>query len=161
MKSVAALLLALCSVLAPACAQSPARGEYAPAQLRSFARDTLIVQRSGGRDQFHIWLAESPEQHQQGLMWIQQLPPDYGMLFLLEGRRPMSMWMKNTFVRLDMLFFDPSGRITHIHELAVPQSEDIIDSGGEVAGVLEILGGEARRRGIRIGDRLLHRRLGQ
>jgi uncharacterized membrane protein (UPF0127 family) len=159
MKVLAAMLLALCGVLAPACAQSPARGEFAPTQLRDFARDTLTVQRSGGRDQFHIWLAETPAQHQQGLMWIRQLPPDYGMLFLLDSRRPMNMWMKNTFVRLDMLFFDQDGRNTHIHELAVPQSEDIIDSGGEVAGVLEILGGEARRRGIRIGDHLLHPRL--
>jgi uncharacterized membrane protein (UPF0127 family) len=80
------------------------------------------------------------------------------MLFLLSDTRPMSMWMKNTYVPLDMVFFDDKGRILHIHEHAVPLSEAIIDSGGEVAGVLEILGGEAHRRGIQIGDRLLYPR---
>lgn len=144
-----------------ACAATPAAGEFNPAQLRGFARDTLTVQRSEGRDQFHIWVAETTEQHQQGLMWIQKLPADYGMLFVLPEPRPMTMWMKNTFVPLDMLFFDSRGRITHIHERAVPQSEAIISSGGDVAGVVEILAGEARRRGIEVGDRIVSPRLPQ
>jgi uncharacterized membrane protein (UPF0127 family) len=81
------------------------------------------------------------------------------MLFLLPESRPMNMWMKNTYVPLDMVFFDGRGRILRIHEHAVPLSEDIIESGSEVAGVLEILAGEARRRGIRMGDRLLYPKL--
>jgi len=148
----------LCTLGGTACAATPA-ADYRPAQLRDFARDTLTIQRSEGRDQFQIWVAETTEQHQQGLMWIQQLPADYAMLFLLPEVRPMSMWMKNTFVPLDMLFFDSRGRITHIHERAVPQSEAIISSGGDVAGVVEILGGEARRRGIEVGDQVLSARL--
>ena len=151
------LWLALCAALAPACAQAP-RNDFQPTQLRDFRRDTLSIQRSGGRDQFSIWVAETPAQQQQGLMWIQQLPADYGMLFLLPDTRPMNMWMKNTYVPLDMVFFDDKGRITHIHEHAVPLSEAIIDSGGEVAGVLEILGGEAHRREIHVGDHLLYPR---
>jgi uncharacterized membrane protein (UPF0127 family) len=71
------------------------------------------------------------------------------------------MWMKNTYVPLDMVFFDAKGRILRIHEHAEPLSEDIIDSGVEVAGVLEILAGEASRRGLAVGDRLLHPRLGR
>lgn len=157
MKLLTLFCLAVCAAVTPACAQMP-RTDFQPAQLRDFRRDTLIIQRSGGRDQFSIWVAETTAQHEQGLMWIQQLPPDYGMLFLLSDTRPMSMWMKNTYVPLDMVFFDDKGRILHIHEHAVPLSEAIIDSGGEVAGVLEILGGEAHRRGIQIGDRLLYPR---
>jgi uncharacterized membrane protein (UPF0127 family) len=159
-KQLALFWLALCVVLAPACAQAP-RTDFQPTQLRDFRRDTLLIQRGSGRDQFSIWLAETSAQQEQGLMWIQQLPPDYGMLFLLPATRPMNMWMKNTYVPLDMVFFDDKGRIVHIHERAVPLSESIIDSGGEVAGVLEILGGEARRRGIQVGDRLLYPRLTQ
>jgi len=157
MKQLALLWLALCVALTPACAQSP-RGDFQPTQLRDFKRDSLTIQRNGGRDQFSIWVAETPAQQQQGLMWIQQLPADHGMLFLLPDTRPMNMWMKNTYVPLDMVFFDDKGRITHIHEHAVPLSEDIIDSGGEVAGVLEILGGEAHRRDLHVGDRLLYPR---
>ncbi|HMA12841.1 MAG TPA: DUF192 domain-containing protein [Steroidobacteraceae bacterium] len=161
MNRALALLVLLCAALSPACAQTPAPPQFQPEQLRGFARDTLVIQRSNGRDQFSIWLAETPEQQQQGLMWIQQLPRDYGMLFLLPQPRPMSMWMKNTYVPLDMVFFDSKGRILRIHEHAVPLSEAIIDSGVEVAGVLEILAGEAKRRGMQVGDQLLHARLGR
>lgn len=160
MNRALALLVVLCAALSPACAQTPAAG-FQPEQLRGFARDTLVIQRASGRDQFSIWLADTPAQQQQGLMWIQQLPRDYGMLFLLPEPRPMSMWMKNTYVPLDMVFFDAQGRILRIHEHAVPLSEAIIDSGVPVAGVLEILAGEARRRGMQVGDRLLHPRLGR
>jgi uncharacterized protein len=148
----------------PACAAQPASAAVAatataafqPAQLRDFKRSVLAIERRGGRDTLQIWLAQTPAEQQQGLMWIQQLPPDYGMLFVLDAPRPMTMWMKNTYVPLDMLFVDARGRITHIVEHAKPLSEDILSSGGDVAGVLEVAGGEAQRRGIRVGDRLLH-----
>jgi uncharacterized protein len=166
MNRALALLVMLCvavSATAPqaTAAQASAVADFQPEQLRGFARDTLVVQRSNGRDQFNIWLADTPAQQQQGLMWIQRLPPDYGMLFVLPEPRGMSMWMKNTYVSLDMVFFDDRGRILRIHENAVPLSEAIIHSGAEVAGVLEILAGEAKRRGIQVGDRLLHPRLGR
>jgi uncharacterized protein len=161
MNRVLALLVVLCAALSPACAQTPGRADFQPEQLRGFARDSLVIQRTNGRDTFHIWLADTPEQQQQGLMWIQKLPADYGMLFVLPQPRSMSMWMKNTYVPLDMVFFDAKGRILRIHEHAEPLSEAIIDSGVEVAGVLEILAGEARRRGVQVGDRLLHQRLGR
>jgi uncharacterized membrane protein (UPF0127 family) len=153
------LLSLLCLTAGPACTATPPTTGFNPAQLRDFPRDTLTVQRSEGRDLFQIWVAETSAQQQQGLMWIQQLPRDYGMLFLLPEPRPMDMWMKNTYVPLDMLFFDTSGRIIHIHERAVPQSEAIISSGAEVAGVVEILAGEAKRRGIEVGDQILSQRL--
>lgn len=164
MKRVLALLVIFCAATLPPSARAAtpqAAADFQPEQLRGFARDTLVVQRASGRDQFTIWLADTPAQQQQGLMWIQQLPTDYGMLFLLPEPRPMSMWMKNTYVPLDMVFFDARGRILRIHEHAVPLSEANIDSGVEVAGVLEILAGEARRRGMQVGDRLLHPRLGR
>jgi uncharacterized membrane protein (UPF0127 family) len=138
----------------PACgAQS--RGDFQPAQLRAFARDTLTIERREGRDTFQVWLALTPTEQQQGLMWIRELPRDYGMLFLLDTPRDMDMWMKNTYVSLDMVFFDTDGRISHIHRNATPLSESIISSRGTVAGVLELLAGETERRGIRPGDRIL------
>jgi uncharacterized protein len=163
MNRALALLVLLFAAALPATPATAAAqtAEFQPEQLRGFARDTLVIQRSNGRDQFSIWLADTPAQQQQGLMWVQQLPPDHGMLFLLPQPRPMSMWMKNTYVPLDMVFFDARGRILRIHEHAVPLSEAIIDSGVEVAGVLEILAGEAKRRGFEVGDRLLHPRLGR
>jgi uncharacterized membrane protein (UPF0127 family) len=141
----------------PVVAKQPvAATAFQPAQLRGFERSILTIERRNGRDSFQIWLAATSAQQQQGLMWIRQLPADYGMLFVLGETRPMNMWMKNTFVSLDMLFVDVAGRITHIVHRATPHSEEIISSGGDVAGVLEIAGGEAQRRGIAVGDRLLH-----
>jgi uncharacterized membrane protein (UPF0127 family) len=142
-------------VAAPvACALQPPASSFQPAQLRGFPRSTLTIQRSNGRDTFQIWIADTPAQQQQGLMWVQQLPADHGMLFVLTAPRPMSMWMKNTYVPLDMLFVDARGRITHIAHKTTPLSEEIISSNGDVAGVVEILAGEAARRGIAVGDHI-------
>jgi uncharacterized membrane protein (UPF0127 family) len=141
-------------VALPACAAQPA-DDFQPQQLRNFAKRDISIERRDGRDSLRVWLALTPTEQQQGLMHIRELPRDRGMLFLLDAPRPMDMWMKNTYVSLDMLFFDASGRITHIHPRAKTQSEDIISSQGTVAGVLELLAGEAERRGIRKGDRIV------
>jgi uncharacterized membrane protein (UPF0127 family) len=155
----ASLLLALCFLIAmPACAAQPANRSQ-PQQLRGFDSRDITIERRDGRDSFRVWLALTPAQQQQGLMWIRELPRDAGMLFMHNSPRPMDMWMKNTYVPLDMLFFDSEGRITHIHRNATPQSEDLISSNGPVAGVLELLAGEADRRGIRVGDRVALPRL--
>lgn len=155
----ASLLLSLLVLVAlPAVAAQSAAG-FQPQQLRGFERREITIERRDGRDSFHVWLALTPAQQQQGLMWIRELPRDAGMLFMHAAPRPMDMWMKNTYVPLDMLFFDADGRISHIHRNATPRSESIISSGGMVAGVLELLAGEADRRGIRIGDRITLPRL--
>ena len=150
------MLAALAAVLlatTTACAQTPQ--QFQPGQLRDFPRGTLEIERSGGRDAFQIWIADTSARQEQGLMWIRDMPPDYGMVFPLFPQRVMYMWMKNTYLELDMLFYDSQGRITHIVEHATPLSEDIIESGGVVAGVVELLGGEVARRGIKPGDRVV------
>jgi uncharacterized membrane protein (UPF0127 family) len=117
-----------------------------------------IVTRSGVHV-FDVELALTADERSKGLMFRKELAEGRGMLFDFEGEGPIMMWMKNTYVSLDMLFFDPDGRITHIHRRAKTLSEDIISSGGTVGGVLEILAGEADRRGIRVGDRMVLPRL--
>jgi uncharacterized membrane protein (UPF0127 family) len=81
------------------------------------------------------------------------------MLFVLPKEQPMSMWMKNTFIPLDMVFIGAGGVIVNIHENAVPQSLDTISSAGPVHAVLEIGGGMAKRLGIHAGDRVIHKSL--
>ena len=138
-------------------AGAPASAEaFQPAQLRDFPRTQLTIQRRTGRDTFQIWLAQTPAEQEQGLMWIRQLPADYGMLFPLESPRPMVMWMKNTYVALDMLFLDERGQVIQIVPRTTPLSETYISSKGVVSAVLEILAGEAQRRGIQVGDRVTY-----
>jgi uncharacterized membrane protein (UPF0127 family) len=76
------------------------------------------------------------------------------MLFPEPRPRVASMWMKNTFIPLDMLFIRPDGRVAAIFRNTVPHSLATISAGEPVSAVLEIRGGEADRRGIRVGDRV-------
>lgn len=140
-------------------ASAPQAAQWSPAQLKDFPRSTLTIQRASGRDTLQVFIADTPARQSQGLMWIRDLPADHGMLFLLDAPRPMQMWMKNTYLPLDMVFFAPDGRIVQIVARTTPLSTDIIASDSAVGGVLEIRGGEAARLGLAVGDRLVHPRL--
>lgn len=153
MKQAFAILLALVLATTTACAQTATEAQ--PSQLQDFPRGTLQIERTGGRDSFSVWVADTSARQEQGLMWVREMPRDQGMVFPLIPPRVMYMWMKNTYLPLDMLFYDYQGRITHIEENTTPMSEHIIESGGVVAGVVELLGGEVARRGIKRGDRVV------
>ncbi|MEP7312619.1 MAG: DUF192 domain-containing protein [Pseudomonadota bacterium] len=147
------LLLALCALLlGPACNAA----EFAPAQLKGFPRSTLGIVRHDGRDEFKIWVADTGPRQQQGLMFVRDLPADYGMLFPLVEIRVMSMWMKNTYVALDMVYIGVDGRIAAIAANTTPLSEAIVSFPVPVQAVLELKAGECARRGIRAGDRVEH-----
>jgi uncharacterized membrane protein (UPF0127 family) len=124
--------------------------------LDRFAQSALTIDSGGRSHAFRIWLADTPPRREQGLMWIRSLPADRGMLFVFERPQPVSFWMKNTFVPLDLLFVAPDGRVIRIAENARPQTLDAIDSMGVVLGVLELKGGTAKRLGLKPGDRLKH-----
>jgi uncharacterized membrane protein (UPF0127 family) len=145
----AILALALHALAVPA-------AEFAPAQLRDFPRDALSIRHGGTTEDFHIWLADTPERQQQGLMFLTELPPGYGMLFPLPAPRVMTMWMKNTYIPLDMVFIGADGRILRIAHETTPLSTDIISSGVAISAVLEIRGGESRRLGLKEGDRVVY-----
>ncbi|MBU1315331.1 MAG: DUF192 domain-containing protein [Alphaproteobacteria bacterium] len=131
----------------------------ASAQLQ-FDREELVIEtQDGKRHAFDVELALTPEQRSQGLMHRESMPPDHGMLFDFDDTRPVSMWMQNTPLPLDMLFIQKDGTISHIHEMAVPFSQAIIDSRGPVSYVLELNGGRADALGITSGDRVISPRI--
>jgi len=105
---------------------------------------------------FHVWLADTPQRQAQGLMFVRSLPDLRGMLFAYEQPKPISMWMKNTYIPLDMVFIDAHGRIQQVVEQTTPHSLDLIRSEQPALAVLEIAGGEARRLGIRAGQLVRH-----
>ena len=123
--------------------------------LQSFPTADLTIESASGRHKFHVELATTPAQLEQGLMFRRSLAPDAGMLFDFQHPSPASMWMKNTFIPLDMVFIDNSGRIINIAERAVPQSLDMIAAAAPARAVLELNGGTAARLGIRPGDRVV------
>lgn len=129
-------------------------GSVAAQAQETFSSESLTITTSNGEKlNFTVELALSGGQRQQGLMFRKTMPEDHGMLFDFGGMRDVTMWMRNTFLPLDMIFFGPDGVITHIHANAVPQSEAIISSRGPIKYVLEVNGGLTRKLGIRPGDR--------
>jgi uncharacterized membrane protein (UPF0127 family) len=116
----------------------------------------LTVVTGSGRHQFEIEVAATSDTQARGLMYRRKLAPDAGVLFVYPATGPLSMWMKNTYLPLDMLFIDAAGHITHIVERTVPLSTRIIRSNGPARAVLEVNGGTVDRLGIAKGDRVVH-----
>lgn len=120
--------------------------------------EALGITTADGRTyDFRAHLAETAEARQQGLMFVTRMAPDEGMLFDFERARPVSMWMKNTPLSLDMIFIESDGRILRIERETTPFSTTTIASGGNVLAVLELPGGTTERLGIEAGDRVRHR----
>lgn len=103
-----------------------------------------------------IELASDDESRTKGLMFRKEMASLHGMLFRFTGMRSVSMWMKNTFIPLDMVFMDEQGTVTHVHKGAVPHSLDIISSNGPARFVLEINAGEAETFNLAIGQQFIH-----
>ena len=133
-------------------------GTPAPAPaLERFESDALAIETNAGeRYEFLVELAVTPAQQAQGLMFRRSMPAERGMLFVYRPARRASMWMKNTFIPLDILFIAADGRIVKIVERTVPKSLAAISSGETVLAVLELNAGTASRLGIAPGDRVLH-----
>jgi uncharacterized protein len=128
-----------------------------PLDLASFPRTSLeISHHESGHDArkypFQVWVADTPERAEQGLMFVSDLPETMGMVFPIEPPRVENMWMKNTYIELDMLFIGKDGRVTKIIERAAPMSLKTLSSDVPVAAVLELKGGEAAKLGLRSGD---------
>ena len=132
---------------------------WLPAGLgRLYAADpqTLEIVTKRGVHVFAVEVAVGDEERARGLMYRKELPEGRGMLFDFRPEQDVSMWMRNTYVSLDMIFIRADGRILRIAENTEPLSERIISSGGRVRGVLEVVAGTAKRLGIAPGDRVAH-----
>ena len=114
-----------------------------------------IVTKSGVQV-FSVEMATTEEEKTTGLMYRKELADGKGMLFDFSPEQEVSMWMKNTFISLDMIFIRADGRILRIAENTEPQSTKIIPSRGLAKGVLEVIAGTAKKYGIAPGDRVGH-----
>lgn len=148
--------LAMAGGIVPGCAVA----QSGPIEdLAAFPRDKLEISDGKGKKPryvFEVWLADTPARQQQGLMFVRDLPDLRGMLFVHDQPREISMWMKNTYIPLDMVFIDEHGRIQQIIEQATPHSLAIIRPDKPALAVLEIAGGEARRLGLKAGQKVSH-----
>jgi uncharacterized membrane protein (UPF0127 family) len=113
---------------------------------------TFITQ--GGSHKITVEIAKNDSERSTGLMFRRSIGPDEGMLFLYDREQEVSMWMKNTYIPLDMIFIKRDGVISHIEVKTEPFSERIISSEGAALAVIEMGGGSAERLGLKPGDKV-------
>ena len=140
---MAALVVMLAAVYAAASTPAQAAG-----------RATIEIVSGTGVHAFNVELATNDAERERGLMFVKSLPEGQGMLFDFKRDQPVSFWMHNTYIPLDMIFIAGNGRIMHIAENAKPLSDDLIPSQYPVRAVLEVIGGTAEKLGIKPGDRV-------
>lgn len=113
---------------------------------------SYLVQTKHGPVELELELADDGAERARGLMFRRSLPEHGGMLFDFGAEQPVAMWMRNTYIPLDMLFVDTAGRVVHIARQTTPLSEATITAGRPVRGVIELAGGAAAELGIEVGD---------
>jgi hypothetical protein len=117
-----------------------------------FKHASLSIETKSGPIALNVEVADTEPQRERGLMFRRKLGTDQGMIFLFDGEQDITMWMKNTYISLDMVFIGDDWRIVHIAEDAEPLSTDIIPSMHPASRVLEIAGGQAKKLGLAPGD---------
>jgi uncharacterized membrane protein (UPF0127 family) len=125
----------------------------ADAKMRS---ETLTLVAGASEHVIHVEVTSTPEEKAMGLMFRTSLADDAGMLFPYSPPQEATMWMRNTYISLDMLFIRADGIIHRIETNTEPFSERVIASRGPVAAVLELKAGAAARLGLKPGDRVRH-----
>jgi len=120
----------------------------------------LVLHTASGDHSFNVEVVDTPESRAKGLMFRQDLADDAGMLFDFKGEQPVSFWMQNTFIPLDMIFVDAQGVVKTVHVNARPHDTTSIPSEVPVQFVLEIPGGVSEKIGLKPGDTMDHPRVG-
>ena len=123
---------------------------------RAASFQTLEIATKSGVQIFTVEMATTAEEKETGLMYRKEMADGKGMLFDFSPEQQISMWMKNTYISLDMIFIRADGRILRIAGSTEPLSTKIISSGGLARGVLEVAAGTAQKYGIAPGDRVAH-----
>lgn len=121
-----------------------------------FDRETLLIESDDGvRHEIDVYLAVNPDQQRRGLMFVRKMPPNVGMLFVYEDSAMHSMWMKNTYIPLDMVFARADGTVSSVIHDTQPLSLTSQGSIEPVTYVLELNAGTTRRLNIGRKSRII------
>ena len=151
--------LVLLRAVALLCAVWAAGAGFTPAFAQTAGQagtEPLQIVTGSGPHPFAVEVMRTDEQRARGLMFRRSMPADRGMLFDFKTEQPVMMWMKNTYIALDMVFISRSGVVVSVAENTEPLSERTIASGPPAYAVLEVNGGTAARIGLKAGDRVEH-----
>ncbi len=121
-----------------------------------FDRETLLIESDDGvRHEINVYLAVKPDQQRRGLMFVRKMPTNVGMLFVYEDSAMHSMWMKNTYIPLDMVFARADGTVSSVIHDTQPLSLTSQGSIEPVTYVLELNAGTTRRLNIGRKSRII------
>jgi uncharacterized protein len=144
-----------------ACAEAPTRDATAapPATGKSVAdRGARRAEaRFPGGTTFVLEIADTPDLRGRGYMFRREVGANEGMIFVFDEPGPVSMWMKNTLVPLDMIWLDDEFHVLHLEAHVPPCKADPCPpyaSMRKARYVLEVQGGAAAREGLKVGDRV-------
>ena len=151
MKALLTLTLGLSLLAAPAFSQTSKNdvvdfGEPKP----------LAIVTEETTHEFLVEEAKTLDQQARGMMFRESMEPDTGMIFEFAEPKIATIWMKNTSIPLDILFVRSNGKILKIEHSHQPYTLRSASSEAVIAAVVELKGGEAKRRGIRPGDKIQH-----
>ena len=119
--------------------------------------EQVIIATDRGDVAFATEMATNDETRARGLMFRRSMGEREAMLFHWQPPIKVSMWMRNTYISLDMLFVTSDGTVVYIQPNTVPHSLDVISAGRDVSAVMEVVAGTVAKLGIKPGDRLKHR----
>ncbi|HXA93542.1 MAG TPA: DUF192 domain-containing protein [Steroidobacteraceae bacterium] len=132
------------------CGAAVSPAQNAPLQdLATYPRTMLTIRSGKTQHTFSVWVADTAPRQTQGLMYVRDLPADRGMLFT---DCCTGIWMRNTYIELDIVFVGTDGRIAKIAEHAHPFDETTIPAGGPMKAVVELRGGVASELKLKTGD---------
>ncbi|HVL39259.1 MAG TPA: DUF192 domain-containing protein [Fimbriimonadaceae bacterium] len=102
-----------------------------------------------------VWVADTAIKRQEGMMWLEDkdVPQNEGMLFVFSYEQPLSFWMSNTLIALDIIYIDESGKVVSIAQ-GEPKSEESLPAKAPAMYVLEMKKGSAQRLGIKPGSKI-------
>lgn len=123
-------------------------GSFAQQALSFKQADIVINQIS-----LQVEYADTRELRNRGLMYRKSMCDDCGMLFNFQYEYPAGMWMKNTFIALDVAFIKANGEISDIKPMQ-PHDLTTVGASTNVLYALEMNQGWFAEHGIRIGDKL-------
>lgn len=149
-------IVLLCLSLAACSPHVPAKEGTMPDLDGSFDFAMLeIVNDAGDRLELDVYLAQDSEQQRRGLMFVREMPETTGMLFIYDSDDIRSMWMRNTFIPLDMVFARSDGAVSSVITNTTPRSLRSNSSTEPVRYVLELNAGATSRFEIGPGSRLV------
>ena len=114
----------------------------------------VLEDKLGGHHRVDVEIAHTLASRTRGMMWRTQVSDEQGMLFIFRGNRPLSFWMKNTLIPLDMIFIAEDKKIVGFVERAEPKTLSPRSVGMPAAYVLEVRSGYVRDHALKIGTKV-------